>query len=92
MIRPRVALYVLIISCVCVIASLVVVSIALISVHNETAHTEQVVHANQRQSDQRWCSLFESIERPPDQPPTTPPAKRFDTALRELAKEFGCTQ
>lgn len=90
--RPRVTALIVVVAAVCVLASLVTVSIALISVHNETAHIEKVVRKNQRIADQRWCSLFASIERPPDQPPTTQAAKRFDAALRELAEEFGCTQ
>ena len=90
--RPRITAFIVVVAAVCVLASLLAVSIALVSVRHETAHIEKVVHANQRISDQRWCSLFASIERPADQPPTTPAAERFDAALRELAKEFGCTQ
>lgn len=60
---------------------------------SERAQLQRELLAQQRQSDQRWCSLLVNLsESQRKRPPTTPSGRDFAREIEDLRRQFGCPE
>ena len=73
------------------IACVIVAVASVVYAGTVQAQSERRWRDQQRQSDQRWCTLFVQLTDAQDRtPPTTPSGRQFAAELTRLRNEFGC--